>query len=305
MTATLIPRNATDGYTLPFNLNYPPASELLREEFSITPQYNFSLNDLINHDLIMLNGTVFNGSFDTPYARIPIGYADLVIGEFVTIHYLNSSAAIPNYTGLRYYTYPRTVSSNPLTPGWQHFYMAHHIHSVPDFDQVVHSTIDTTLCQVKQVQHHLTSSIRTAKRLSDSATLQKLYHQHVAAAAGGATSKQDDAPLSVEQILKVAGLDWEIDTIPNSMNRRLMPVSTPSVSMWTFFDTNDDSTSLPTPPPSGGAHRHRMMRNSNNNSKVVNESLPVYVVSCIANILEENHCVSGPMFGDICPPLQP
>jgi len=169
---------------LPILLPYPPKHELLGNEYSFTPPPPFSLNDLLSGYLTELQGVVYNGSFDTSYERIPMSIARLDIGELTTAFYLNYSSEIVPYTYQQYYSYPRSVSWNGEST--QHYYMAHSIHAAPDFDQVVHVTVDLANCNCSG----------------------------------------DSCPTDLEDvydILSAGGLSWTFPYIPNTLEERLMP----------------------------------------------------------------------------------
>jgi len=144
INGTLTPLPVAENQTLVIDLPYPPEAQLLHNEFTFTPPPKFSLNDLLNGYITNLLGVVYNGSFDTSYERIAMAIAIFDINELTTAVYLNDSNQIPNYPSMRYLTYPR----NPVvqTSGKQNFYMAHQIHSAPDFDQIVHVEIDLDGC---------------------------------------------------------------------------------------------------------------------------------------------------------------
>jgi hypothetical protein len=80
----------------------------------------------------VLSGVFYNGSFDTPYERIPDTLARLEVVNLTTVTYLDELET-NGFANLQYLSYPRgvTVSSD-------HFYLAHEIHAQPDYDHVVH-----------------------------------------------------------------------------------------------------------------------------------------------------------------------
>jgi len=145
LQGSLVPMSTAENITYPIDLNYPPAAPLLVNEFTFTPPPPFSLNDLLNGNIKQLIGVVYNGSFDTSYERIALAIGTLTIEELTTAVYLDNSTSIQEFNSQRYFSYPR----NPLNPqkGVQHYYMSHEIHAVPDFDQVIHVTIDLDACQ--------------------------------------------------------------------------------------------------------------------------------------------------------------
>ena len=95
-------------------------------------------------------GVVYNGSFDTLYEREAIAIATLNIEEMPTAIWLNISMEIPNYSQIRYFSYPRSRTITKESNA--HFYFSHEIHSMntsPDFDQVVHGQVDLSTCLCK------------------------------------------------------------------------------------------------------------------------------------------------------------
>jgi len=94
LAASIIPMSTADGETFAIDLPYPPESEMLVNEFTITPPPPFSLNNLLSGELTQLIGVVYNGSFDTTYERIPLAIATLDILELTTAVWLNISSAI-------------------------------------------------------------------------------------------------------------------------------------------------------------------------------------------------------------------
>jgi len=142
---SLVPLSVAENRTLAIDLPYPPAHQLVVDEFTITPPPPFSLNDLLNGNITQLLGVVYNGSFDTLYERIPMAIANFDILNLTTAVWLNYSHAIPNYPQLRYYSYPRKM---PYVNNEEviNLYMSHEIHSPPDFDQVVHIQLALDNC---------------------------------------------------------------------------------------------------------------------------------------------------------------
>jgi hypothetical protein len=130
----------------PIPIPSPPQDALLGHEYTFTPPPEFSLNDLLLKKLTELKGVVYNGSFDTSYQRIPLALGTLTVRELTTAGYLNDSKSVPNYSELRYLSYPRDMSPSGDTKPFQHMYFIHEIHSVPDFDHVFHGSIDVSQC---------------------------------------------------------------------------------------------------------------------------------------------------------------
>jgi hypothetical protein len=112
---------------------------LLIYEYSMTPPSPFSLNDLLNGDISSLYGVYYNGSFDTPYPRIPESLSVINIQQLTTAVYLDEYAK-NNYPNLSYLSYPRAFWEISKTRS-DYFYLAHEIHAQPDFDHVVHGKI--------------------------------------------------------------------------------------------------------------------------------------------------------------------
>ena len=131
-----MPTSSVEGELFPIDIPHPPTDELVTYEYSFTPPSPFSLNDLLNGDIKKLNGMYYNGSFDTPYERIPQSLSTLAVERLTTAVYLDEFAT-DSYQNLRYLSYPRSTVA--ATAG--HFYFAHEIHAQPDFDHVVHGTV--------------------------------------------------------------------------------------------------------------------------------------------------------------------
>ncbi|UJR26272.1 hypothetical protein I4U23_007612 [Adineta vaga] len=178
----------TESTAQPIPIPYPPRDNLLHYEYTITPPPEFSLNDLLLGTLTELKGVVYNGSFDTSYQRIPLALGTLTVRELTTAVYLNESKLIPSYPELRYLSYPRDMSPTADTKPFQHVYLAHEIHSVPDFDHVVHASIDTTRCHCETKFPSLCNS-------------QNLL-----------------------QAIRTPGIEWAFPTLTNDLNSRLKPL---------------------------------------------------------------------------------
>jgi len=144
LQGNLIPMSCAENETYVIDIPYPPASEMLVDEFTITPPPPFSLNDLLLGNISKLLGVVYNGSFDTLYERIPMAIATFSITQLTTAVYLNDSSSIEEYPQLRYYSYPRSTVTTNI--GNAHYYFAHQIHAVPDYDQVIHTVINLNSC---------------------------------------------------------------------------------------------------------------------------------------------------------------
>lgn len=136
LRGSLIPTSSVEGELYPIDIPHPPADELITYEYSFTPPSPFSLNDLLNGKIKYLNGMYYNGSFDTPYERIPQSLSTLSVKALTTAVYLDEFET-NGYPNLRYLSYPRSVKA--ASSG--HFYFAHEIHAQPDFDHIVHGTV--------------------------------------------------------------------------------------------------------------------------------------------------------------------
>jgi hypothetical protein len=180
----------TEVTPIPIPIPLPPASDRLQYEYSITPPPEFSLNDLLLQRLTELKGVIYNGSFDTSYQRIPIALGTLTVRHLTTAVYLNESAMIPSYPNLRYLSYPRDMSSSAINKPLQHMYFAHEIHAVPDFDHIIHATVDTTQCHC--VEKVLSSEYScTNERILDD--------------------------------IRLPGAEWSFPTLTNELSDRLLP----------------------------------------------------------------------------------
>lgn len=171
----------------PIPIPYPPHDTLLQNEFTFTPPPEFSLNDLLLKTLTELKGVIYNGSFDTSYERIPLALGTLTVRELTTAVYLNESKSIPSYPDLRYLSYPRDMSASADTKPFQQMYFVHEIHSVPDFDHIVHARIDTTACHCENEPSSLCDN-------------QKLT-----------------------QVVRTPGIEWSFPTLTNDLKNRLLP----------------------------------------------------------------------------------
>jgi hypothetical protein len=177
----------TESAPQPIPIPYPPQDSLLQHEYTITPPPEFSLDDLLLERLTELKGVIYNGSFDTSYERIPLALGTLTVRELTTAVYLNESKAIPSYPDLRYLSYPRDMSPSADTKPFQHMYFAHEIHSVPDFDHIIHASIDTTRCHCDDKS----SLLCNKEKLS--------------------------------QEILTPGIEWSFPTLTNDLQNRLLP----------------------------------------------------------------------------------
>jgi hypothetical protein len=134
----------------PLGLPTPAGDDLLTYEYSITPPSAFSLNDLLNGDIKALYGVYYNGSFDTPYDRIPESLSVATVEHLTTAVYLDEfeDRGFPN---LAYLSYPRALQEISKHES-DHVYLAHNIHAQPDFDHVVHGRISDCSSSGKKIQ---------------------------------------------------------------------------------------------------------------------------------------------------------
>jgi len=140
VAAELYPATPIPGMPL------PPAVDRVGTEYVFTPPA-FSLDELLTGNLTSFTGKFSNGSFDTPQ-RIILSQAVLVISNLTTVHYLHQNATSA-YTELPYYSYPRDPSQSAASlQGVQHFYLLHLEQHSPDFDQLLHATINLDECQL-------------------------------------------------------------------------------------------------------------------------------------------------------------
>jgi hypothetical protein len=184
---TSLPCFNTEPTPKPIPIPYPPQDSLLQYEYTITPPPEFSLNDLLLERLTELKGVIYNGSFDTSYERIPLALGTLTVRQLTTVIYLNDSKSIPSYPDLRYLSYPRDMSPSAATKPFQHLYFVHEIQSIPDFDHIIHVSIDTTQCHCDTKFPALCDN----KRL-------------------------------FQEIL-TPGIEWSIPTLTNDLKNRLLP----------------------------------------------------------------------------------
>ncbi len=127
------------------NLPLPPQYYVVGTEYVFTPP-SFALDQLISHTLTNFTGRFTNGSFDTAQ-RYLLSNATLVVTNLTTVHYLHENASA-GYSELVYLSYPRDPTQSPSRLlGVQHFYFLHLEEKSPDFDQIIHVTIDISSCQ--------------------------------------------------------------------------------------------------------------------------------------------------------------
>src|SRR3990167_7553947 len=190
----LTPLPTAGDEVVPILLPYPPKHNLLQNEYTFTPPPPFSLNDLLSGELVTLQGVVYNGSFDTTYERKPMNIARLDVNQLTTAVWLNYSTEVVPYENLQYYSYPRSVSWNSQTT--QHLYLAHTIHAEPDFDQVVHVTIDLNDCVMLN-----------------------------------GTSSYEYSSEDMYDMISVPGLSWSFPNTNNLLADRLLPSSSVDIAI--------------------------------------------------------------------------
>lgn len=137
--AELFLDNAVEG------LPIPPKSQLVGTEYVFTPPA-FSLDLFITGKVPNYYGKFTNGSFDT-HQRYLLSNGHLTVTELITVKYLEQNATA-GYSELPYYSYPRnpTVATTSLEGTEVHLYFLHLLEQSPDFDQIVHVTVDPSSC---------------------------------------------------------------------------------------------------------------------------------------------------------------
>jgi len=130
----------------------PPLS--LDNEWTLTPPPPFSLNDLLNGDIAILQGTLYNGSFDTSYEREANNIASLTFNNLVTSNWLNYSLDVPPYPVLSYYSYPRMTTGNT-----NELYLSHAILVQPDYDQILYGSMQFNSCNCSGQCDNILNSI--------------------------------------------------------------------------------------------------------------------------------------------------
>ncbi len=161
-------------------LPLPPLAEAMNTEYVFTPPA-FSLDELINGEATQFYGHFTNGSFDTPQYYI-LSNGTLTVDSLPTVHYLwdDNVTTVPAMKQQAYLSYPRaaripaaiTPASNAggghgddggggqhhravvalkeeATGQAAHLYWLHVLRSAPDYDQIVHVTVDPATCDFR------------------------------------------------------------------------------------------------------------------------------------------------------------
>lgn len=123
-------------------LPLPPAVDTLGTEFVWTPPA-FSLNDLIVRPALA-PGLLQNGSFDTPQ-RFDLSQGTIDLFSERTVHYLDSTNDC-SYPTPVYLSYPRAFPRGAALESPLHLYFVHQVWASPDYDQVIHVTLDPDSC---------------------------------------------------------------------------------------------------------------------------------------------------------------
>ena len=170
-----------DNCTAWASLPIPPAAPALDTEYVFTPP-TFGLDDLISGEVDSFRGRFTKGSFDTPQVPgtpiIPgcgpcgemLSMATLSVTELPTVHYLwdLENQPMPQQA---YLSYPRRDANEQATgQNVVDLYWVHVLWSAPDYDQVVHVTLDVDSCQWSQddsVEHALAVGATFATRLTN------------------------------------------------------------------------------------------------------------------------------------------
>jgi len=123
-------------------LPFPPSVDLVGTEYVFTPP-EFSLDDVITSTTSKFYGKFSNSSFDTPQRYI-LTHGSLFIDKLIDVHYLdaNATAGFPN---LVYLSFPRSSLEEDVDE-IKNLYFLHLLEKSPDFDQIVHITINVSTC---------------------------------------------------------------------------------------------------------------------------------------------------------------
>jgi len=111
-------------------------------EYVFTPPA-FSLDEFITATVTSYYGPFTNGSFDTPQ-RYLLSNATLHVTELTTVKYLSQTAPSA-YTEAPYYSYPRVINDTSVNP--IQLYFLHLEQKIPEYDQILHVTIDPETCK--------------------------------------------------------------------------------------------------------------------------------------------------------------
>jgi hydroxyacylglutathione hydrolase len=127
-----ITNSSVDPVPLPTNISQ------LNTQWTIEPD-RWSLNNLINGDLTSFRTKLYRGDFEqggTYLCDVTIN----IIEPLLTVIQLNASNIEP-YQPLRYMSYPLSMSTTRID-----VYLLHQIRVQPDFDSIVHATINPINC---------------------------------------------------------------------------------------------------------------------------------------------------------------
>lgn len=127
-------------------LPLPPATPALGTEYVFTPP-TFPLDELINGERRTFQGRFTNGSFDTLQRHL-LSNASLEVSALPVVHYLHD---LTNQTlpAQAYLSFPRHHRRSILKSGIVHLYWLHLLWSAPDYDQIVHVTVDFESCEFR------------------------------------------------------------------------------------------------------------------------------------------------------------
>jgi hypothetical protein len=132
-----ITNSTVDPIPLPINITQ------LNNEWTLQPEQDWSLNNLINGNLTSFRSKLYIGDFEQS-GKYLCDVTINIIRPLLTIVQLNISEVEP-YQPLRYTSY---LLSNVTTSGkaFIHLYLLHQIRVQPDFDAIAHVVIDPANC---------------------------------------------------------------------------------------------------------------------------------------------------------------
>lgn len=141
LTGTLALDRPVAGLPLP-----GAGSNVLGTEYVFTPPA-FSLNDLITGSATSFYGHFTNGSFDTKQ-KYDLSNGTLTVEELTTVRYLPelNHTEMPTQAYLSYPRAPAAAAAGAAASGEHSLYWLHALHSMPDYDQIVHVTINLDSC---------------------------------------------------------------------------------------------------------------------------------------------------------------